>query len=185
MNLIATGAALPSDPLRLGGWWTRSSFAIACALPFARSFAEDRVDYRYEDYSEDGGRIHIQTHAALFSKEIRPWLNLRGSFVYDGISGATPIGAPPLPGETTVKKVNIDDIRRAGFIEPSFKIENHTLTPQFAISEESDYESLSASLSHSIDFNEKNTTFRHQPSIRSRSAERGRVNYRVDAERHD
>ncbi len=157
MNRVAT--ALPHELARRHHWLSRSSFAVVFALPFARtSSAEDRVDYRYEDYSEDGGRVQIQTHGALFSKEIRPWLNLKGSFIYDGISGATPIGAPPLPGESTVPKATIDDIRRAGFVEPSFKIANHTISPQFAISQESDYESLSASLTHSIELNEKNTT---------------------------
>lgn len=139
-------------------WVTNSSWALAFALPVLRATAEDHLDYRYEDYSEDGGRIHIQTHGGLFSTDIRPWLNLKGSFVYDSISGATPIGAPPLPGLSTVQKVNIEDIRRAGFVEPTFKFENHTITPQFAVSEEHDYQSFGVSLSHSIDLNEKNTT---------------------------
>jgi hypothetical protein len=52
----------------------------------------------------------------------------------------------------------IDDIRNAGFIEPQFKVANHTLSPQFAYSLESDYESIGISVSDAIDFNDKNTT---------------------------
>lgn len=147
-----------SKPLDTRAWLTRSSFALACALPWLKARGDDRADYRYEDYGEEGGRIHISTHGAFFSKELRPWLNLKGNFVYDSISGATPIGAPPLPGESTVPKVSIEDIRRAGYIEPSFKLDNQTFTPQFAISQEQDYESYGVSLSHSIELNEKNTT---------------------------
>jgi hypothetical protein len=156
MNWIAAGYRTGAGTRKLRPRVAKSSFALALVLSRAR--AEDHVDYRYENYSEDGGRIQINTHGALFSKEIRPWLNLKGNFVYDGISGATPIGAPPLPGQSTVPKVNIDDIRRAGFIEPGFKFGRHTISPQFAISVESDYESYGAALTHSIDFNEKNTT---------------------------
>ena len=123
-----------------------------------RGHGADRVDYRYEDYSEDAGRIHIRTHGASFEKGIVPWLSLKGNYVYDGISGATPTGAPPLPGEKTVREVTIEDIRRAGFIEPSFKFGRHTLTPQLSISRESDYESKGISLVHAMEFNEKNTT---------------------------
>ncbi len=136
-----------------------SSLAFGIVLlPLTRGRAEDRADYRYENYAEDGGRIHVRTHGLLINKDLTPWLSLRGNYVYDGISGATPTGAPPLPGQSTVPKVTIDDIRRAGFIEPSFHLGNHTLTPQAAYSEESDYRSVGVSLTHSIDFNEKNTT---------------------------
>ena len=120
--------------------------------------SEDRVDYRYEDYQEDGGRIHIRTQGAYFDTALNPWLSLKGNFIYDGISGATPTGAPPRPGETIVPKVTIDDIRRAGFIEAAIKFDIHTLSPQVAYSKESDYKSLGLSLNDAIELNEKNTT---------------------------
>jgi hypothetical protein len=127
-------------------------------LPMRRGNAEDRADYRYEDYSEDGGRIHIRTHGLDIGKDITPWLSLKGDYVYDGISGATPTGAPLVPGESKVVKATIEDIRRGGFIQPTLKFENNTVSPQFSYSRESDYESLGLSLSHSIDFNQKNST---------------------------
>src|SRR5947207_11918521 len=60
---------------------------------FARG--EDQVDYRFEDYLEEDGRIGVQTQSWLFEKELAPWLSLKGTAVYDAISGATPTGAPP------------------------------------------------------------------------------------------
>lgn len=120
--------------------------------------AEDRVAYKFEDYAEDNGRIHIRTHSAFFEAGLLSWLSLKGNYVYDGISGATPVGPPPPPGENEVPKATIEDIRRAGYVEPTVTIANHTLSPQFSASIESDYESYGLSLSDAIDFNDKNTT---------------------------
>lgn len=127
-------------------------------LPLVRSRAENEVSYRYEDYSEDDGRVHIRTHGFLFGADLKPWLTLKGNYIYDGISGATPTGAPTLHGEKDFATASIEDIRRAGFIEAAFKLNQHTFTPQLAYSEESDYRSVGVSLNHSIDLNEKNTT---------------------------
>ena len=139
--------------------FTRSSLAVSfCLLPFLRSQAEDHVDYRYEDYAEDNGRIHIRTHGVFFESDLKPWLSLKGNYIYDGISGATPTGIPPTPGETLGREVTIEDIRRAGFIEPKIKIGNHSFSPQLSYSLESDYKSLGTAFSHSIEFNDKNTT---------------------------
>ena len=60
--------------------FTRSSLAVSfCLLPFLRSHAEDHVDYRYEDYAEDNGRIHIRTHGVFFESDLKPWLSLKGN----------------------------------------------------------------------------------------------------------
>ncbi len=138
-------------PWVLGAWLVAVGLAGKCR-------GEDRVEYRYEDYAEDDGRIHIRTHGAFFEVGLAPWVSMKGNFVYDAISGATPTGAPPLPGENEVATVTIEDIRRAGYVEPSFRFDRHTLTPQFSYSAEQDYESTGVSLTHAIDFNEKNTT---------------------------
>lgn len=122
------------------------------------SAAENHADYRYEDYAEDGGRIHIRTHGVYFDTALKPWLTLRGNYVYDGISGATPTGAPPLPGENEVAKATIEDIRRAGYLETAIKSGRHTFTPQLSISRERDYDSKGMSFNHAMEFNEKNTT---------------------------
>lgn len=142
-------------PIRIS---RESRLAAGLLLPVLAARGEDQGSYQYEDYAEEGGRIHVRTHGLFVEKEITPWLALKGNYVYDGISGATPLGAPPLPGENTVAKVTIEDIRRGGFFEPTLKLANQTFAPQIAYSEESDYRSVGVSLTHSIEFNEKNTT---------------------------
>jgi hypothetical protein len=127
-------------------------------LPVKRIRAEDRVDYKYEDYSEEKGRIQIRTHSLLFEQDLIPELTLQGALVYDGISGATPTGAPPMPDENQVATTEISDIRRAGFIAGSIRHGRHTFAPQVAYSEEVDYTSIGLSLQDSMDFNDKNTT---------------------------
>jgi Protein of unknown function (DUF3570) len=133
------------------------AFWLIITLPL-RVRTEDRVDYRFENYQEQGGRMHVQTHGAYFGAELKPWISLNGNLILDSISGATPIGAPPLPGKSQVAKAKMEDRRYAGFVESSIKFGNHTFSPQVAYSEESDYKSLGIALSHAIEFNEKNTT---------------------------
>ncbi len=137
--------------------------ATLCTLlqlaALTRTRGEDRIDYRYEDYSEDSGRIHIQTHGIYFDKTVRPWLSIKGNYINDAISGATPIGAPPLPGQKKVATIEIEDERQAGFLEGAFRTGRHTFSPQISYSQESDYKSVGVSLSHAMDFHDKNTTF--------------------------
>lgn len=121
--------------------------------------AEGHVDYKYEDYNEDRGRIHIITHSYLLELPLTSWLTLKGAGVYDGISGATPNGLPPqTPGDPTVPVVKIDDERRAGYVEPTLRFGANTFTPQLAYSIEGDYESYGLSFTYAREFNDKNTT---------------------------
>ena len=131
---------------------------VLWSSPVLRIRAEDREDFKHEDYSEENGRIKIRTTSFLFEKDLIPKLTVKGAYVYDGVSGATPTGAPPLPNESEVETTEIKDIRRAGLIAADYQISNHKLSPQLAYSSESDYKSFGLSLIDSIDFNDKNTT---------------------------
>lgn len=126
-----------------------------------RAAAEDRIEYRWENYAEDGNRMDIRTHAAYAEAELNSKVTVRGQFVYDSISGASPTGGPPEFGSTRVP-VNgfpIQDIRRAGSIEAAIRwARNQLTTPQVAYSVESDYESFGIALNHSMEFNQRNTT---------------------------
>lgn len=146
------GSLFPQFRLLLLSLWL-VSFALV-----GRTKAEDRADYRYEDYKEENGRVHIRTHGAYFDVALRPWLSVQGNYIYDSISGATPTGAPALNGEPDFATVPVSDIRRAGFLQAAIKAGNHTLSPQLSYSKESDYRSFGISLSDAIEFNEKNTT---------------------------
>lgn len=118
---------------------------------------EDRAQYRYEDYNEDGARMRTQTHAIWFEYDLHSKLALRGQYVHDTISGATPTGGLPAPGEE-VQTVRMEDQRNAFYLETAIKAGRTTTTPQIAFSNESDYQSLGLSVNESIDFNQRNTT---------------------------
>lgn len=123
-----------------------------------RGRAEDGAEYRYELYQEEDDRIRVETHSAHFEKAINARLSISAEYVYDGISGASPTGAPPPTGSNQVPLAKLDDIRRAYSVELGIHLGNHTLRPQFAYSKESDYTSYGVSLGDTIELNQKNTT---------------------------
>src|SRR5215469_5472501 len=138
-------------------------------LQLNRALGENHVDYRYENYQEDGGRMGIDTQSVLFEVKPLPLLSVLGEAVYDAISGATPTGAPPAtdihilfpppgPYNSTVPLTRMHDRRFAGNIEPTLSFGPHHITPQFSYSQESDYISYGAALNYSLDLNGKNTT---------------------------
>ena len=132
--------------------------ALLYLSSIGRTRAENRIDYRYEDYREEDGRVQVKTHGVYFDTALTSLISLKGNYIHDAISGSTPLGPPYLPGTNAVNTATIDDIRNAGFIQPTFKIGNHSLSPQLAYSLESDYESIGIALNDAIDFNDKNTT---------------------------
>ncbi len=116
------------------------------------------VAYKFENYAEHGGRTEVDTHAAMVEAELPHDLKVRAQFVYDGISGATPIGAPPPSGSDQVPVVPLTDIRRAETLEVEWKPGRYTLAPLFTHSEENDYVSYGMGLNGSVDWNQKNST---------------------------
>lgn len=138
---------------------------VTCALALhwlqlSRAHAEDHADYRYSFYKEEDGRIEVNTHAFLFEKLLLQPLSIKGEFVYDAISGASPTGSPPVGNSHQVPLVPMQDTRYAGNLEVDWHVGIHTLSPQVAYSIENDYESLGLSLNDAIELNQKNTTLR-------------------------
>lgn len=127
-------------------------------LQARRCAAEDRIEYRYEDYQEDGGRIHVRTQSSYFETDLKPTLTLKGTAGWDGISGATPTGGPPVAGSTQVPLVNLYDNRYSGSLGVDWQAGRWTTSPEFSYSTEKDYESFGAGLNERIDFNQRNTT---------------------------
>ena len=60
----------------------------------ARADEENHAAARFESYKEEHDRIHVDTVSALFDKTLSETLKVKGEFVYDSISGATPTGGP-------------------------------------------------------------------------------------------
>ena len=75
---------------------------VLWSSPVLRGRAEDRIAFKHEDYSEENGRIKIRTTSFLFERDLIPKLTVKGAYVYDGVSGATPTGAPSIPNESNV-----------------------------------------------------------------------------------
>jgi hypothetical protein len=150
-TMCGNGSALaPTRPLAC-----LLALLLRCVQP-AR--AEDTVAYRYEDYQEEAGRVRVHTQTAYFETDLNPRVAVKGEFVYDAISGATPTGAPAPVGGSQVPLVDIKDTRYSGNLSSDFKSGRTTTTPGFAYSTESDYQSLGLSLNEAIDFNSRNTT---------------------------
>ena len=171
--------APPRPPRRPPGW-RRQPLAVGVAvglymLPLHRGSAEDYADYRFESYQEDAGRIAVDTQSWLFETGLTPWLSLKGTAVYDAISGATPTGAPtPSQAQTIMRNAlgfsapgtpgdnvpvtPMTDKRWAGSMDAELTLGPHHLTPEFSYSSEHDYRSDGAALNYSLDLNGKNTT---------------------------
>src|SRR5262245_15075095 len=100
------------DFLRNMMWWRRrrsgvepfkSSIVVGFvvglqALLAQRLRGENHFDYRYDNYQEQDNRIAVRTHSAFLELLVKPSITLNARVVYDGISGATPTGAPPPAG---------------------------------------------------------------------------------------
>lgn len=65
-------------------------------LAVAQCRAEDSIGYAHETYAEDHGRMTVQTDSLRVHSTITSGFDLTFRGVYDGISGATPIGAPAI-----------------------------------------------------------------------------------------
>lgn len=147
----------PTDPHWSACLCTWALAATLFLFPLRRAQAENRAEYRYEDYREDGDRMNVQTHSVWFEYEIHQKVTARGSYTHDALSGATPTGGPGLPNGP-YESVRIEDARNAAFLETAIRAGRTTTTPQIAYSEESDYKSVGLSLTEAIDFNQRNTT---------------------------
>lgn len=141
-------------------WFHLCTAAVLQWFQTGRAAAQDHVDYRFGYYGEENGRIEVSTHSVYFEKKLLESVSAKGEFVYDDISGATPVGVPPKPGTDTVPVTELTDIRRAGNVEFDWHHGVHTLSPQVAYSDESDYTSLGLTLNYALDLNQKNTTLR-------------------------
>ena len=148
------------------GWGQRFRFCVRIGIAFGlqwistRARGENHLEYRYEYYGEEGGRMTVGTHSGYFEQQLIDNVTAHGEFVYDAISGATPTGAPPVGPSNKVPLTKMTDTRYAGNAGFDIKLGANTLSPEVAYSTESDYESIGISLSDAIELNQKNTTLR-------------------------
>jgi hypothetical protein len=118
---------------------------------------DDSFSYKYEDYSEAGGRMAIKTDGVLVSQDLGPDMHFQAEGVIDAIAGATPNGQPAPAGSDQVVLTEMHDRRKAWNASLSRQFPGTDLSLGYAHSLESDYLSNGLSLNTVTDFNAKNT----------------------------
>jgi hypothetical protein len=88
---------------------------MGVSVPFL-AVAQSRADefgITHETYVEDHGRMTVQTETGRAHVTLAPWFDFTVRGVYDGITGATPIGAP------AIKQLKLEDFRTHQPIPPA------------------------------------------------------------------
>jgi len=136
------------------------SASLLLCLPRPSARAEDSIDYKYENYREDDGRITVQTESSAVDEDVGPYGHIRLTGTIDAVSGATPTGRPAVGESDQVVLTEIHTRRKAWSGDYAEQFKNVNIDAGFAESRESDYVSYGWSLNTLTDFNEKNTTLR-------------------------
>jgi hypothetical protein len=129
---------------------------LAAPRPGAR--AEDSLTYKFENYTEAGGRVGVQTQGMVANQDIGADMQLGLTAVTDAIAGATPTGLPAPAGSEQVPLAHLSDHRKAWEADLSRQFRLVNIAAGFAESREHDYISKGWSLNTLTDFNLKNTT---------------------------
>jgi hypothetical protein len=137
-----------------------TSAVLALCFPRSSAKADGSLAYKYEDYSEEGGRIQVITNSSSADQDIGPYAHIRLTGTIDSVSGATPTGVPAPVGSDQVEMTDIHTRRKAWSGDLSYQFNNINVDGGFADSREPDYVSRGWSLSTLTDFNQKNTTVR-------------------------
>ncbi len=114
-----------------------------------------RYDYSYQFYSEDSGRIQIESHYIRGQIELDSATSFRFQALSDAISGASPTGT--LPGSAQPFLADVEDTRHAILGAISRQFGDHRVELELSRSEENDYVSKGIALTDALEFNQKNT----------------------------
>lgn len=131
------------------------------ALPLLASTSasegQDVLRYKYQYYDEQDGRVDVQSHYLDYKHSFGDWaLGLR--LAVDSLSGETPTGIRDGSDPRGWEFAKIQDDRYVTVITLDKEIDDHTLTFEYARSEENDYLSNAVALKWKSQFNENNTT---------------------------
>src|ERR1022692_3681828 len=129
---------------------------VASPRPAARS--DDSLSYKYENYTEAGGRVGVQTQGIVANQEIGADMRLGLTAVTDAIAGATPTGLPAPAGSDQVPLAHLSDHRKAWETDLSRQFSAINISAGLSESREHDYISTGWSLNTLTDLDQKNTT---------------------------
>ena len=142
--------------------------AAAMALPGVHARAADApgenpwgVDATHLEYSESGSRMRVRVNQASAVVPIGETFQLKGNFIQDLMSGASPVFNAPGPGgkpQQVLTGASVRDNRKAGDIGASASFGDDQLTLRQGWSKENDYKSTWTSIEGRRDLNGKNTT---------------------------
>ncbi|MFT4640030.1 MAG: hypothetical protein ACI8T1_003355 [Verrucomicrobiales bacterium] len=139
-------------PLILSGY-----LLLARVTTFAEG--ENSLSYKFQIYSEDDGRMEIPSHAVSLETSLPYDITFSGEILTNIMTGASPTGLmdPNNPGEIQLSEV--EDQRWAYIFSATKGLgENHSVTFEYAYSEEDDYISDGFALRSEHQFNAQNTT---------------------------
>jgi hypothetical protein len=140
----------------------RTALPLALVLLFAspknQARAEDSVAYKFENYTESGGRVGVQTQGLAANQDIGADSHISLTMVTDTIAGATPTGIPAPSGSDQVQLAHLSDHRKSWESDVSHQFDRINISLVYSQSREHDYISRGWSLNTLTDFNEKNTT---------------------------
>ncbi|MDQ8205088.1 DUF3570 domain-containing protein [Pelagicoccus sp. SDUM812003] len=122
--------------------------------------AEDRLEYKWQDYAEDDGRIRVKSHYLFAQKEINTFTTARFQGVVDAIAGATPTGVPADEDSGELPLSDLVEEREAGAFSLEYRPGETILGFEYARSDEDDYLSNSYTIRYSRYLNKRNTTLR-------------------------
>jgi len=129
---------------------------LASARPTAR--AEDSLSYKFENYTEAGGRVGVQTQGIAAAQDIGADMSFGLTAVTDAISGATPTGLAAPAGSDQVPLAHLSDHRKAWEADLSRQFSSMNISAGLSESREHDYVSRAWSLNSLTDINERNTS---------------------------
>jgi hypothetical protein len=85
----------PHDVSRGRKWVAQWTVVVLLLWRVSRVGAQENMaGFRQEWYQEDDDRVRVNTQSFLFDVGLSSKVRLNGNLVLDGISGATPVGAP-------------------------------------------------------------------------------------------
>jgi len=123
-----------------------------------KGLGQDALRYRFQWYDEDHGRMEVESHYLDLQYGLTDETSLGLRLAVDSLSGMTPTGSHARNEPDNWNYADIEDERVVGVVTIDHEIGDHTLSFEYARSEEDDYLSDAFSLRLRSELFEDNTT---------------------------